>query len=232
MGLKLKKVKQKNKDVPNNVKKALALATCLRLQVSICNSIDPRIASLGLQAANAANVFERVAGKKAFVEVVLDIDKIWKELNHIHETKLNSDGLLVFIKFMCMLIPRRDFRDFFNMNPFQAHVQIPFSKADEIAKAVVAFDTKVNDLYSLEATVSYQDLMLVYFSPRVGNPRVKIKKERDKSKKSVPENKTTRNQRKYKERKEHKETVILPKIRERIAEARASLQNKKSAMNG
>lgn len=109
------------KKIPNNVRKAYAVASLIGTILKTSTTGDPKLTTLSVQANRAMRVFFAKAGAKTYFSIAEDVGSLWGEMALKHDKTLNRDEMTVFVQMMCSLISPKDYKDFLAVSPYKTH---------------------------------------------------------------------------------------------------------------
>lgn len=157
---------------PKNVKKAFAVASCIGSAIKLTGIRTIKLNALDMQADKAMQVFGAKAGRKIYWSISFDLREIWERLSKKHTTVLTEETLSVYIEMMCMMIPPKDFKEFFGVSPLRSRVEVDPETYAALAKSVLDLDHELNNLFGTHA----------YSIEMPKQKEEKAKRERDKAK--------------------------------------------------
>lgn len=160
-------------NVPRNVKKAFALSSLIGSALISAKNGDPKLTALHVQINRAMRVFNVKAGNAMYWSICNEVFELWSDLSKKHNTSLNIDEVSVMVEYMCMLIPPKDFDDFYKCEPYKSSSSVRADKLNAIVHSVLDLDKKLNALYGTKP----------YTLQIVKQKVKKVKKVRDVSKK-------------------------------------------------
>ncbi len=224
--------KTTTKAIPKNAKKAYLVVSCI---ATILNVIyeelgdelavrHPDLHALSLQCKRSMNVFYVKAGKEEYFGLSKKLSVLWGDLLAKHNSALDVDEFPVLVEWLCMLIPPKDFYYFLGVQAYSCSLELSKKSLQILAHSVLDLDAGLNLLCNTKP----------YSLTKPKEIAIKIKKERDKKKKTIVAEKTKSNELNSKQRKQqkHRERVAMKKSklseRIRLAQERASNQNTKS----
>ncbi len=207
----MKKKKTAGSKPPRNYQKAFALSTFIKSTLKDYDSTkEPEIAQIDLQCQRLMNVYFIEGGKKHFDELSDKLGDIWVYLLTRNENNsIKEDDVPALIECMCMIIPPKDFKDMFGVDPYMRDRHMYYQSYPIIVDNVMELDKELNNLLGTKP----------YALMKPKEKEVKVKKEREKSKKKSKE-KTVSSKKIKAVKKKKAHANNMQTIRERIAQAK------------
>ncbi len=172
---------------------------------SVMKAHQPEVKELQVlhrQINRAMKVYSVTAGNQAYHDLTSEGMKIWTTLSDEYSTKLEADEVEIFVDLMGTLLPPKSYESYLAVPPFISVKKLNDETMLKVCKSLLALDGLVNDLLG---TSSYRVPLPVI-------KKVKVKKVRDKSKKSVKVAEVSKNKLKEAERKNNARSFLRDRI--------------------
>lgn len=172
---------------------------------SVMKAHQPEVRELQIlhrQINRAMKVYSITAGKQEYFDLTTEGFKIWKILSEEYSTRLESDEVEIFIDLMGTLVPPKNYEEYLAVPPFISIKKLEPETMLRVCKSLLALDGLVNDLLG---TTSYR-------VPLPAMKKVKVKKERDKSKKVKKDEVVSKSKLKEAERKSNVRSFLRDRI--------------------
>ena len=175
-----------------NTAKAFAVASTLASVIASNNTGDPKLTSLLVQCHRAMKVFNIKAGRKLYWEISHHIQKIWEKLSLEHRTEIDYDKVPIFIEYLCIMIPPKDFKTFLGIDPYTTNETLDKDTNKQVVDIVLELDKELNDFFNTKP----------YSLSKPKEKKIKQKRTRDISKKQSKHDLEVINAKAKKERKQ------------------------------
>ena len=144
--------------------KSLAVASLLGATLKSAMNGDFKLNNLNVQCNRAMQVYAKM-NRKDYYKVCDDTFEIWKLLAKQHNNTLDEDEVALFTEMLCSLIPRKDFKTFFNINPYTTTEKIRDSRKSGILMSLMTLDASLNEMFGTVPTVNRESLGLILSKP-------------------------------------------------------------------
>lgn len=201
---------------PRNYQKAFGLSTFIASTLkSYENENEPEIAQLQLQCKRLMNVYSVEGGLHHFEEMTDKLGDIWAYLLTRNENNaIKEDDVPALVECMCMIIPPKDFKDMFGVDPYIRDRHMYYQSYPIIVNNVLELDKELNSLLGTKP----------YALMKPKEKAVKVKKTRDKSKKKTNTNIKPKKNVKLIQKKKEAKANNLEALRARIAQAKQKVE--------
>ncbi len=165
---------KERKEVPITVKKAFMLASFLNRLLKISRDGSLELDLLYSKTSQAISVFTKLEFKTA-KELEKHSIAMWNLVGEYKETRVSIDEMSKFYEYLCMIIPPKDFKDFFSIKAHVTNVKFESrGKELQIIDLIMFVDNEVNGfLGTTSYGISLKDKPV---------SKMKVKKVRDKAK--------------------------------------------------
>ena len=107
---------------------------------------------------------------------------VWKKLATEHNNTLDEDEVTLFVEMLCTLIPKNDFKSFFNVSPYKTTEKIRDERKSGILMSVMTLDDEINKITNAKPNATRESLGKILSKP-IKATKVKAKKVKPMSKK-------------------------------------------------
>ena len=155
--------------------KMFALASSIGAVLMSYNNGEPKLIAMRLQIDRAMKVFSRKAGPKLYWAISGQVQEIWTKVAEKHNNTINEEEINAFVEYLCMLAPPDHFKKFLGLRPYKTGTKLSKDVEAGVVQSVLQMDQELNDIFGTKS-----------WTEPVRKPQVvKVKTERDKSKKEV-----------------------------------------------
>ncbi len=200
------------KPSPSTIK-AFCVASTLGAVLKSNQDGHPKLLQLQLQINRAMKVFYRKASPKVYWSISNKVAEVWETIAERHQNSIKAEEVPKFIEYLCILVPPQDFKAFLATTPFRTSVIIDSQTNINIIESILLLDEEINKICG---TKSYT------MSVRKPKP-IKVKKIRDKSKKTISNTGSNLTKNQLKERQRH--TKAKSFLQECIKQSKQSKDN-------
>ena len=158
-----------------DTKKIFALSSTIGAVLMSHQDGEPKLIAMRVQIDKAMKVFSRKVGPKMYWAISNQVQELWTKVAEKHNNTVDEDELPLFIEYLCTLAPPKHFKTFLGLSPYRARVDMRPEIKVEVVKSVLELDQAFNELFG---TIPHTQAVR---KPQV----IKVKTERDKSKKEV-----------------------------------------------
>ncbi len=163
------------KKIPKNTQRAYAVASFLGATLKEYDVDSPELHKLDLQAKKAMKVFSVQVGKAATMELANRLVVVWQDLHDNHSHKIDEDSLPALIEGISMIIPPKEFKEFFGIVPFYKHRHQYYVDYPNIMRSVNGMNSSLNELLGTKSVHLQKPKVIV---PKVKKPKPKSKKQK------------------------------------------------------
>ncbi len=194
---------------PNkDTQKVFAIASTLGAVLMSHNNGEPKLIALQVQINKAMKVFYRMAGHKEYWRISNEVQKLWLKVAKKHENNILEEEIPVFVEYLSLLVPKAHFKTFLSLQPYRTDKTIRPEINTGVCKSVLTLDEEFNQFFGTSAYTVSKPKQVVS----------KVKKQRDKSKKTT----TTKQPSKSKLKEAQRKSNTRSFLRDKIAKAKAN----------